>query len=76
MNEVVIFGVGVGVTLIVGIGVITSQVFAGYKKQIILIKKQIFMLLLSISPFKVIEICCGILCARCILYFINKYAKT
>ena len=32
MNEVVIFGVGVGVTLIVGIGVITSQVFAGYKK--------------------------------------------
>ena len=32
MNEVVIFGVVVGVTLIVGIGVITSQVFAGYKK--------------------------------------------
>lgn len=32
MNELVIFGVGVGVTLIVGMGVITSQVFAGYKK--------------------------------------------
>jgi uncharacterized protein YebE (UPF0316 family) len=29
--NIIIFGVGVGVTLIVGMGVITSQVFLGYK---------------------------------------------
>lgn len=32
MNNFVIFFVGVIVTLIVGMGVITSQVFLGYKK--------------------------------------------
>lgn len=32
MNDIFIFGVGLAVTLITGIGVITSQVFAGYKK--------------------------------------------
>ena len=32
MNDIFIFGVGLAVTLITGMGVITSQVFAGYKK--------------------------------------------
>ena len=32
MNDIVIFGVGLAVKLIAGMGVITSQVFAGYKK--------------------------------------------
>lgn len=32
MNDIFIFGVGLAVTLITGIGVVTSQVFAGYKK--------------------------------------------
>lgn len=31
MNNFVIFVVGVGVTLVVGMGVVTSQVFLGYK---------------------------------------------
>jgi len=31
MSNFVIFVVGVGVTLVVGMGVITSQVFLGYK---------------------------------------------
>lgn len=32
MSNFIIFGVGLGITLIVGMGVITSQIFAGYKK--------------------------------------------
>jgi len=32
MDNLIIFVVGVAVTLITGIGVITSQVFVGYKK--------------------------------------------
>lgn len=32
MNNFVIFIVGIAVTLITGMGVITSQVFIGYKK--------------------------------------------
>jgi hypothetical protein len=32
MNNFVIFIVGIAVTLIAGMGVITSQVFIGYKK--------------------------------------------
>jgi hypothetical protein len=31
MDNIVIFGVGLAVTLIAGIGVITSQVFVAYK---------------------------------------------
>lgn len=32
MSNIVIFIVGLAITLIAGMGVITSQVFAGYKK--------------------------------------------
>jgi len=32
MSNLIIFVVGLGVTLVAGMGVITSQVFAGYKK--------------------------------------------
>jgi hypothetical protein len=32
MSNLVIFAVGLAVTLIAGMGVITSQVFCGYKK--------------------------------------------
>lgn len=32
MNEAFIFGVGVGVALIVSVGIINSSVFASYKK--------------------------------------------
>lgn len=32
MSDIFIFGVGLAVTFITGIGVITSQVFAAYKK--------------------------------------------
>lgn len=32
MNNFFIFVVGISVTLVVGMGVITSQVFCGYKK--------------------------------------------
>jgi len=32
MSNIVIFCVGVAVTLIAGMGVITSQIFLGYKK--------------------------------------------
>lgn len=32
MNNFIIFAVGLAVTLITGMGVITSQIFAGYKK--------------------------------------------
>jgi hypothetical protein len=32
MNNFVIFGVGLAVTLITGMGVLTSMVFIGYKK--------------------------------------------
>jgi hypothetical protein len=32
MSNFIIFIVGLGVTLIAGIGVITSQIFLGYKK--------------------------------------------
>lgn len=32
MNNFVIFGVGLAVTLIAGMGVLTSMVFIGYKK--------------------------------------------
>lgn len=32
MSNLIIFGVGLGVTLVAGMGLITSQIFAGYKK--------------------------------------------
>jgi uncharacterized protein YebE (UPF0316 family) len=32
MSNLVIFAVGIGVTLIAGMGLITSQIFLGYKK--------------------------------------------
>ena len=32
MSNLIIFAVGLAVTLVAGMGVITSQVFAGYKK--------------------------------------------
>ena len=32
MSNIIIFAVGLAVTLVAGMGVVTSQVFAGYKK--------------------------------------------